>query len=64
MALAARRGVLLPVLLNTRELGIWLLTLGRKGERVKLGSPGAVAFPFGVAIAIGSLAVWFGLVRL
>jgi prepilin peptidase CpaA len=64
MALAARRGVLLPVLLNTRELAIWLITLGRKGERVKLDSPGAVAFPFGVAIAIGSLAVWFGVVRL
>ena len=64
MVLAARRGILLPVLLNTRELGIWLLTFGRKGERVKLDSPGAVAFPFGVAIAIGSLAVWFGVVRL
>jgi prepilin peptidase CpaA len=64
LALAARRGVVLPVLLNTRDLGVWLLTFGRRGERVKLDSPGAVAFPFGVAIAIGSLAVWFGLVSL
>jgi len=62
--LAIRRGVVLPVLMNTKDLGIWLATLGRKGERVKLDSPGAVAFPFGVAIAIGSLATWFGLVQL
>jgi hypothetical protein len=64
MALALRRGVILPVLFSTRELGAWLLTFGRRGERVRLDGVGAVTFPFGVAIAIGSLATWFGLVSL
>lgn len=63
MALAVKRGVILPVLLSTRDLAIWLLTFGRRGERVKLGAEGSIAFPFGVAIAIGAMAVWFGVVQ-
>ncbi len=54
-----RRGVLVPVLLRTRDLGVNALTLGRAGERLTLNSPGAITVPYGAAIAIGSLAVWF-----
>ena len=35
------------------------LTLGRFGERLTLASPGAITIPYGVAIAVGSIAVWF-----
>lgn len=51
----ARRGVLLPVFLNTGGLVKWVFTAGRHGERTTLASPGAVAVPYGVAITIGSL---------
>ena len=63
LGLAVRKGVILPILFSTRELLAWLLTGGRRGERVKLDAPGALAFPFGVAIAIGSTAAWFGLLQ-
>jgi prepilin peptidase CpaA len=56
---AIRSGVILPVLLRTKDLGVNALTLGRKGERTTLESPTAVTVPYGAAIAIGSLAVWF-----
>jgi prepilin peptidase CpaA len=56
---ALRQGVILPVLLSTRDLGLNALTLGRAGERPTLDSPGAMTIPYGAAIAIGSLAVWF-----
>lgn len=63
LALAIRSGVILPILLNTRDLLAWLLTAGRRGGRARLGEAGTVAFPFGVAIAIGSTAAWFGLLQ-
>jgi prepilin peptidase CpaA len=56
---ALRGGVILPVLLRTRDLGVNALTLGRAGERLTLDSPEAITVPYGAAIAIGSLAVWF-----
>ena len=59
LAEAGRRGVLLPVLLRSRQLAGNLATLGRTGERITLASPGAVTIPYGVAIAVGSLAAWF-----
>jgi prepilin peptidase CpaA len=52
---AARSGVILPALYNTRDLLAWVFTLGRRGERTTLLSPGAVSVPYGVAIAIGSM---------
>jgi prepilin peptidase CpaA len=56
-----RAGVLLPVILNTGGLLKWALTLGRRGERTTLVSPGAVSVPYGVAIAIGSvIALYMG----
>ena len=56
---AARRGVLLPLLLNTKNMAFHLLTFGRYVERVTLATPGAQTLPYGVAIAIGGLAAWF-----
>jgi prepilin peptidase CpaA len=52
---AARQGVILPALHHAGGLLKWLLTLGRRGARTTLLSPGAVSVPYGVAIAIGSL---------
>lgn len=56
---AARQGVLLPALFNTRGLLRWVFTLGRQGERTTLLSPGVVSVPYGVAIAIGSVAALY-----
>lgn len=56
---AVRSGVILPVLLRTRDLGLNAVTFGRAGERVTLDSPHALTIPYGAAIALGSLAVWF-----
>jgi prepilin peptidase CpaA len=54
-----RRGVMLPVMLSSKDLLVNAATLGRSGERPKLGKPGALTVPYGAAIAIGSVAVWF-----
>jgi len=59
LVLAIRRGVLLPVLLNVKDLAVNAATLGKVGERVTLDTPGALTVPYGAAIALGSLAVWF-----
>ena len=59
LAEAGRRGVLLPVLLRSRQLAGNLATLGHTGQRMTLASPGAVTIPYGVAIAVGALAAWF-----
>jgi prepilin peptidase CpaA len=61
LAWSARRGVILPVLLNTGGLLKYVFTAGRSGERATLESPGAVSVPYGVAIAAGTLfALWYG----
>jgi prepilin peptidase CpaA len=58
---AVRRGVILPVLLNTRGLLKYVFTAGRGGERVTLETQGALSIPYGVAIAAGAIfAVWYG----
>jgi prepilin peptidase CpaA len=59
VAAAVRRGVIVPVLLACRDLLVHGLTLGRAGERQTIESPGALTVPYGAAIAIGSVAVWF-----
>ncbi len=56
---AIRRGALMPVLANSLRLLVYLVTLGRHGERLGLDTPGAHAVPYGVAIAAGALATWF-----
>ena len=59
VVLAIRRGVLLAVVLDMKDLAVNAATLGRVGERKTLDTPGALTIPYGAAIALGSLAVWF-----
>jgi prepilin peptidase CpaA len=59
---AARRGILLPVLSNCGDILKNWATLGRRGSNRSLTSSGALAIPYGVAIALGSLIWWFFLV--
>jgi prepilin peptidase CpaA len=56
---AVRRGVLVPVLVSSLGLLLHLVTLGRRGERPTLATPGAHSVPYGVAIAVGAVAAWF-----
>ena len=56
---ALRQGVLLPLLFRTRDLAVNAVTLGRRGERPRMTDAGALTVPYGVAIALGSLVVWF-----
>jgi Flp pilus assembly protein, protease CpaA len=56
---AARRGILLPVLYNCGNIIKHWLTLGRRGSNRSLATSGALAIPYGVAIAVGSLVWWF-----
>lgn len=56
---AARNGGLLPLLVNTKDMMLHALTLGRAGRGRSLRTPGAVNAPYGLAIAIGCLIVWF-----
>lgn len=60
---ALRRGVILPVLLGSKDLLVHALTFGRSGTRPKFGDPGAITVPYGAAIALGSVATWFLLPR-
>ena len=55
---AVRRGVVLPVLYQTRDLALYCVTLGRGGERRTLSSSSATTVPYGVAIAVGAVAAW------
>jgi prepilin peptidase CpaA len=56
---AVRRGTIIPLLLRTFDLALWAVTLGRRGMRLSLESPGALSIPYGAAIAVGALAAWF-----
>jgi prepilin peptidase CpaA len=61
LAWSVRRGVILPMLVNTGGLLKYVFTAGRSGERVTLDTPGGVAVPYAVAIAAGALfALWCG----
>jgi prepilin peptidase CpaA len=54
-----RRGVVLPLLLDSAAFGRYCITFGRSGSRPRPGAQGTVYVPYGVAIAAGSLAAWF-----
>lgn len=56
---AVRRGVILPAAVNAAGMVRRWLTLGRRGERRTLESPGAVTVPYGLAIAAGTVVWWF-----
>ena len=60
---ASRKGVLLPVLYNTGSILKHWATFGRRGANRSLHTVGALAIPYGVAIAIGGLLWWFLKVR-
>jgi prepilin peptidase CpaA len=55
---AWRRGVILPVLFNSRDL-LRRAVAGGAGEAPTLASPQAITIPYGVAIATGAVAAWF-----
>jgi prepilin peptidase CpaA len=54
-----RRGVVLPMLLDTAGFARYCFTFGHSGSRPTLGAEGSVSVPYGIAIAIGSLTAWF-----
>jgi len=56
---AVRRGVVVPVMYSSKDLLVNAATLGRSGERPTLEKKGAITVPYGAAIAIGSVVVWF-----
>jgi prepilin peptidase CpaA len=56
---AARRGILLPVLYNCGDILKNWATLGRRGSNRSLATAGALAIPYGVAIALGAMIWWF-----
>jgi prepilin peptidase CpaA len=60
---ALRRGILLPVLYNCGSILKHWATFGRRGHNRSLATTGALAIPYGVAIALGSLVWWFAQVR-
>lgn len=59
IANAARRGTILGVLLNTKNLLLYWVSLGRLGERISVSSEGSHTIPYALAIAAGALAAWF-----
>ena len=56
---AARRGVILPVLLQTRGVLVHTISFGRYGSRTTIQDPNAQTIPYGVAIAVGSVVAFF-----
>jgi prepilin peptidase CpaA len=60
---ALRKGILLPVLYNCGDIIKHWATFGRRGSNRSLTTKDALAIPYGVAIALGSLVLWFAQVR-
>lgn len=56
---AIRRGALVPVFVSSGKLFLSLASLGSRGDRLSLSSPGAHSIPYGLAIAAGTLVAWF-----
>lgn len=54
-----RRGVILPLLMNSWSMVKAWGTLGRAGSTRTLQTPGAEAIPYGVPIAVGAVVSWF-----
>ena len=59
VAVAVRRGVILPVLLQTRGVLLYAVSMGRLGARQTIEDPNATTIPYGVAIAAGTVMAWF-----
>ena len=60
IAEVARRGFLLPLLLDARDVAVYYLSLGRLGRRIPRARDTRLTVPYAVAIGIGALAAWFG----
>lgn len=61
MALLAafRSGMIIPLVIRSKDLAIYLVTLGRFGSRPSpTGSVELITIPYGVAIAMGGVIVW------
>jgi prepilin peptidase CpaA len=54
-----RRGVPLVVMSRAADLMRSAVTFGRAGERMTLQDEGAIAVPYGIAIAAGAMVAWF-----
>ena len=54
-----RRGAMGSLIFNTTALASHIISGGRVGHRSTINAPGAVTVPYGLAIAVGSLTVWF-----
>ena len=54
-----RRRAVGSLLFNTAGLASHVMSRGRVGHRSTVNTPGAVTVPYGLAIAAGSLTVWF-----
>jgi prepilin peptidase CpaA len=59
LVMSTRRGVILPVLIQTKGVFLYLVTLGRRGRRRTIHDADAQTIPYGVAIAAGAVAAWF-----
>ena len=56
---SVRKGAVGSLLFNTAGLASHVISRGRMGHRSTINAPGAVTVPYGLAIAVGSLTVWF-----
>lgn len=59
LAGAVRGRTVLPMLVATKDLMVYTVTLGRGGSRPPENLSGSAGIPYGVAIAVGGLAAWF-----
>ena len=61
---AIRRGVIVPVLLEARNVVVYTVTLGRHGARRTIEDAEAETIPYGVAIAAGAVLAWIAPISL
>jgi prepilin peptidase CpaA len=59
IAEAVRRGIILPLILDVLDAGLFYLSLGRRGRRPPRTRE-HFTVPYAVAIGIGAIAAWFG----
>lgn len=60
LAMTIVKGTFIPTIIRFRELLFHFVSFGRLGVRRTLSTPGAVAVPYGVAVAAGAVMAWLG----
>lgn len=60
LAVTIVKGTFIPTVIRFRELLFHLVSFGHFGGRRTLSTPGAVAVPYGVAVAAGAVTAWLG----